>query len=553
MGSALPGRLASACLHWALGRSWRGLMQGTVDPLGVQTERLREILTHNADTEIGRRYGFASIRSLTELRRRVPVHTYEDLAPRIERMTQGARQILTADAPVLYCRTSGTTGRQKLVPITPGFIEEFSRTQKMWLRQLIQDHPRILGGRILSIVSPAVDSYAPDGTPYGAMTGHSYSTQYAVARAAYALPYETFTIPDFATKYYVGLRIALGRRISMALATNPSTLVLLARLLTEHAESLIRDVYNGTLTPPARLSPAHTAILTRGLAANAPRARELERVFARDGELRPAAVWPDLALLATWQGGSAPFYVRRLPALYGGVPIRDLGLIASEGYMTVPLQDWTPAGLAALSGLVLEFQPVTAAGTAEDVFLHAGELDVGAQYAVILTNSGGLYRYAIGDVVEVVDRMGAAPMLAFRHRLGNVLSITGEKVTEVHVVEAMTEVIERLDAAVEGFTVSLVLGDTPAYLVAVEPAVPEGLAAAFDAALCARNVEYGAKRESLRLGPPVGLALPAGTYRRLRAQHVAAGAPDGQWKMPHLVRDADTVRGWAGVAEASAC
>lgn len=557
MGSALPGRVASACLQWALGRSWRGLMRGTDDPLGVQTERLVTILRHNANTEVGRRYGFRSIRSLAELRRRVPIRPYETLAPAIARMMDGATGVLTAEKPLLYCRTSGTTGRAKHIPITPGFVEEFSRTQKMWLRQLLHDHPRILGGRIFSIVSPAVEGRTPDGTPYGAMTGYSYSTQYPAARAAYALPYATFTIPDFHAKYYAALRIALGQRIGMMLATNPSTLVLLARFLTEHAEALIRDVRDGTLRPPGPLpSEAHHALQSR-LSPNPRRAADLERHCARVGTLRPAEVWPDLAVLATWQGGSAPFYLRQLPAHFGDVPVRDLGLIASEGYMTVPLRDGTPGGLAALSGLVLEFQPLRADGTVEDTCLHAGELEVGGHYAIVLTNSGGLYRYAIGDVVEVLDRLGAAPILAFRHKIGNVLSMTGEKVTEAQVVEAMTEVARRSSQPLAGFTVSIALHDTPAYLLAVEPHATDEILGAFDAALRARNIEYAAKRDSLRLGPPVGLDLPPGTYLRLRRDHTAAGAPDGQWKVPHLVHDAETVRAWARPAtvaeEASSC
>lgn len=557
MGSALPGRVASACLHWALGRSWREFMRGTVDPLGVQTERLVHILGENAETEIGRRYGFKSIRSFAELRRRVPVHTYDDLAPSIDRMTRGEPGVLTAEKPLLYCRTSGTTGKPKYIPITPGFVEEFSRTQKMWLRQMLHDHPRVLGGRLLSIVSPAVEGHTPDGTPYGAMSGHSYRTQYPAARAAYALPYEAFTITDFSAKYYAVLRIALQQRIGMIFTANPSTLVLLARLLTEHAEALIRDVHDGVLRPPTPLPAAQAQTLSARLTRSPKRAAELQRLFARCERLRPAEVWPDCALLATWQGGSAPFYLRQLAGYYGGVPIRDLGLIASEGYMTVPLRDGTPGGVAALSGLVMEFQPLGADGTAEEHFLHAGELELGRRYTVVLTNSGGLYRYAIGDVVEVVDHMGAAPVLAFRHKIGNVLSMTGEKVTESHVVEAMTAAVQELDVTLAGFTVSIALGDTPAYLLAAEPAASATLLEAFDRALRACNIEYAGKRDSLRLGAPVGLDLPTGTYLNLRRAHTAAGAPDGQWKVPHLVKDAAVVHGWADGtairAEASSC
>ena len=526
-------------------------MRGTTEPRVLQTERLIRILRHNAGTEIGRRYGFGSIRSFPELRRRVPIHTYEDLAADIARMMRGERRVLTADAPLLYCRTSGTTGTPKHIPITPGFVEEFSTTQKMWLRQLVHDHPRMLGGRLLSIVSPAVEGYVADGTPYGSMSGHSYSTQYPAARAAYVLPYAVMTIPDFASKYYVALRIATGRRISMIFAPNPSTLVLLARLMSEHAEAIIRDIRDGTLTPPHPLPEAIGTVVRSRLRPDPARARALEAVLAGEDRLRPARVWPDLCLLATWQGGTAPFYLRQLPAEYGPLPVRDLGLIASEGYMSVPLRDGSPGGVAALSGLVLEFQPVTPDGRVEDTCLLADELEVGRQYTVVLTNSGGLYRYAIGDVVEVIDHLGAAPIFAFRHKIGNVLSMTGEKVTEAQVVAAMTDVSDALGLELAGFTVSVTQDTTPAYLLAAEPQVGQQTLDAFDRALRTQNVEYAAKRDSLRLGAPVGLDLPAGTYRLLRQQHVAQGAPDGQWKVPHLVRDEQVLRSWTALSAAS--
>ena len=84
-----------------------------------QTRKLREILERNAGTEYGKEFGFGSLRSLAEYAKAVPVVTYENIAERVQRMARGEPNVLTAEAPVMFARTSGTTGEPKLVPVTP--------------------------------------------------------------------------------------------------------------------------------------------------------------------------------------------------------------------------------------------------------------------------------------------------------------------------------------------------------------------------------------------------------------------------------------------------
>src|SRR5262245_186964 len=84
-----------------------------------QQRKLREILDRNADTEYGRELGFKSLQSLSDYARAVPVVKYDDIAERVKRMARGESNILTAEKPVMFSRTSGTTGEPKLIPVTP--------------------------------------------------------------------------------------------------------------------------------------------------------------------------------------------------------------------------------------------------------------------------------------------------------------------------------------------------------------------------------------------------------------------------------------------------
>ena len=99
-----------------------------------------------------------------------------------------------------------------------------------------------------------------------------------------------------------------------------------------------------------------------------------------------------------------------------------------------------------------------------------------------------------------------------------------------------------LAVPVEGFSVALRLGDPPSYRLILETAehdkrVLAGLLARFEKELRSRNLEYATKRDSQRLGDPVLCLLPAGFFEGDRRRHAATGAPDGQYKFPHVVPD----------------
>ena len=109
--------------RWAVGlvgrKSAARFDQATRSIARSQEEKLLEILQRNADTEYGREHGFAKLRTLAEYSQAVPLIEYEDIAERVKRMARGEENVLTAEKPVMFARTSGTTGEPKLIPVTP--------------------------------------------------------------------------------------------------------------------------------------------------------------------------------------------------------------------------------------------------------------------------------------------------------------------------------------------------------------------------------------------------------------------------------------------------
>src|SRR6056297_913014 len=89
------------------------------DPLNTQRQKMFSIVRKNMNTEYGVRYGFSTIRTIKDFQRQLPVINYEDIRRDIERVADGAKNVLTAEPPIMFARTSGTMGKPKLIIVTP--------------------------------------------------------------------------------------------------------------------------------------------------------------------------------------------------------------------------------------------------------------------------------------------------------------------------------------------------------------------------------------------------------------------------------------------------
>ncbi len=510
-------------------------------PETAQRRRLAAILAETARTTFGREQNLRPELTPDVYRRTLPIRTYADFSPYINRAAAGETEVLTPGRPLMFSLTSGTTAEPKLCPVTRSFVLEAHSGHLLWLRQSLADHPHILNGSYLSVISPAESFRTAGGIPAGASSGRQYLDQAAPIRAKHAVPYAAFAVADAGARYHAILAFALARPdVTVATSVNPSTLVLLAEILTERGEALLADLERGELTHPA-LRPEERAALAGRLRVSPERVRVLRERLKADGRLTPATVWPELTLINCWHGGNAPFYLRRLAPAWGQTPRRCLGLRASEGTFSIPLADGTDAGVLAVGGHFLEFLPAEAECRPESRTLLAHELERGRLYRLIITTSAGLLRYDLADLVEVTGFRDRTPEVAFRRKAGGVLSLTGEKVTEDQVVAVLYGLSGGFPP-LAGFTVTLELTAAPRYVLAVEPgagwseAELRRLALEFDRALRAANEEYDGKRASLRLGAPLLLELAPGAYRAHRAALAAAGRPDGQIKPPHLIQ-----------------
>jgi sterol desaturase/sphingolipid hydroxylase (fatty acid hydroxylase superfamily) len=533
-GHLIAARLRLACLlaRWRMERTLR-------DPMRAQEAVLARIVRRNRGSEFGRRHGFDEVRGYDDYARRVPVVEFEGLRPWIERDIAEPVASLTADMPERYVRTSGSTGKPKDVPLVASHIEALRRINQEGVAFQYRACPAAFAGSIFVLVSPADEGRLANGRAFGAASGVVAANTPALVRSRFVVPPAVLTVGESHVKYLLALRLALARRdVTYLGSANPATILALAKLYREHHAALIGDVGDGTFFLEHRVDPAVMHSLRDRLRADPERARELAALHER-GPVRLADLWPTLKLVVTWTGGSAGLAIdamrREIPV---AARVMELGYLSSEFRATVTLGRRAGSGLPTLDTHFFEFAECAAWDAGAREVLTLSQLRKGRDYYVIVTTPSGLYRYFMNDIVRVTGFLRATPLLRFVQKGKGVTSITGEKLYEAQVLQALRDAMEARGGAAH-FAMMLADEEASAYTLYVEPcdaarSQTADLAAAIDARLGELNVEYRAKRESSRLAPLAVRWLGAGAGEAYKRHCVAAGQREGQFKIVAL-------------------
>ena len=511
----------------------QSLLNATGNPRAAQNALLRRILVTNANTHFGARHNFRQIRDPGAYRQAVPTKTYEDLRKYVEVQDRTGQPYLTADRPVYYHRTSGTLGAVKDIPVTSAGLGRVKENQQLFAYSVARG-TRAFEGRVLGITGQAIEGLMPSGLPYGSASGLLYKRMSKLVRRKYVLPPEIADIPDYDLRYFATAAFALAERNVTGIGTaNPSTLVRILDLIQSEPEALIEAVHEGRLPQGADL-PADSA-----LTPDRRRARELEGLLAEKAALDYGAIWPNLRAIMTWTGGSCSVPLRRLAdSIPAGTSIIELGYIASEFQGTINIDAAENVCVPTLLDNFFEFVEREAREAGSKDFLLLDELEEGGEYYVFVTTQDGLYRYDMNDIVRVTRMLNATPCLEFVQKGKGVTSITGEKLYEKQVLDAVMAATGRLGVS-PNFFVMLADPEAATYTLYLEASRREAfesseLADAVDRGLCEANIEYDSKRGSGRLAPVEIKRLRPGTGGEFRADRVAAGQRDSQFKYLHL-------------------
>jgi hypothetical protein len=526
----------------------------TQNTMQAQWQLLKSILESGEETLFGKEHGFEDIHSIEDYQSHVPVQNYDSLKKYIDLHTQGIQDILVKGKPLLYATTSGTTGEPKYIPITKEASEDSHRdVVRLWTYQLFKDHPEAFAGKILSIVSPAEEGKVVDGTPFGSTSGQLAKSIGNIAKGIYALPYEIFEIEDYEARYYCILLLGISQDISMIGTANPSTISLLAKKGNELKENLIRDIRNGYLSDDVNVDDKARYIIDTLLNPNPKLANILERKYKRDreGKLRPIHYWPKLSLITCWTGGNSSIFMKQVSQWYPKCRVRDLGYLASEMRGSVPLWDETNAGALTIHENFFEFVEISDIDSESPRYLNCEEIQVGKRYYIFITTKAGLYRYNINDIVEVMGHYNTTPCITFVQKGRGVTNITGEKLYEQQLQKAVEEAEKEEDVKVK-FFIGLAKADESEYdlytefvaenTCSVDSAKLKLFIDSVERHLQKINIEYKAKRKSLRLNAITVKKIESGSFESFKAMRVSQGIRETQFKSTPLTQDSELTK-----------
>jgi hypothetical protein len=293
---------------------------------------------------------------------------------------------------------------------------------------------------------------------------------------------------------FVTLRHLLGRRdLRLISVWHPSFLRLLLDAATARWDDLVADV--------AKDDPG--------------RATELHRI----GPNVWGRVWPDLALVSCWADAHAAVPAEELRHRMPHVRFQAKGLLATEAFVTIPFRGAWPL---AIRSHFFEF-------LAEDGSPNlAHELRVGHHYDVVVTTGGGLWRYRLGDRVEVERLIGRTPSLRFVGRVDAVVDRFGEKLNEAFVGRTLRAVIAAAGITTP-FSMLALEGTQYSLFIESHDPLPQSLAAQLDDALRA-NPHYDYCRRLGQLQMPTVFRIRRYAYEQYitRLQQLGIRAGDAK-------------------------
>ncbi|HFC05424.1 MAG TPA: hypothetical protein ENJ55_06930, partial [Rhizobiales bacterium] len=387
-------------------------------PEKIQWNVLSRILGDNAQTTFGLQHGFASIQSVDAFRHQVPVAQYEDLRADIIAMTKGEKNVLTREEPLAYDLTSGSTGAAKIIPYTASGLENVRVALMVWLADILETYPQIAHGRFYWALSPAAREMQQ--LPGGALLGPVQDSVFFGEEAVTALSALSVVPPELALES--DIETWRTETLCHLLAAGDLTFISIwsPTFLTALLEHFVQE-------PEAVIQALHDGI--SGCRANPYRARTIQSMMETTG-LDTTVIWPHLAAISTWADAGAKRFVPDLANLFPHAAIQGKGLMSTEALTSIPIS--------------AAQYPVLATASAFFEFLDddgnswlAHEVVPGCKYRVIITTSGGLFRYDTTDIVRIHAPMERTPTLEFIGRAGEVSDMCGEKLSGQSVIEAL--------------------------------------------------------------------------------------------------------------------
>jgi GH3 auxin-responsive promoter len=488
-------QLLNSILTWVMKKRIHQVELFMKYPHDVQDELLTRLLLNARSTEFGRKYGFDEVVNYEDFARQVPVQSYEKLFPYIERMMKGEQNVLWPTEIKWFSKSSGTTNaRSKFIPISSESLEEchFKGGKDLYCLY-VNNYPetKIFSGRGLGI-------------------GGSHQLN---------------DLDPSSSSYYGDVSAVLMKNLPIwaQLIRTPSLEVALMSNWEEKIEKLARETASVDVTHIAGV-PTWTVLLLQ-------RVMEIEKKSILE-------IWPNLEVFFHGAVAFAPYRNLFKTLIPSDAMHYWETYNASEGFFGI--QDLSNSDELLLMldyGIYYEFIPTEESESESPTAIPLSDVEIGKNYAMVITTNAGLWRYNIGDTVKFTSK--SPYRIKISGRTKHFINAFGEEVIIENAETAITRASELTGSVINNFTAA------PIYLEKnkrgghewiiefhKQPSSLDEFTKVLDETLRRINSDYDAKRfHDLALIEPKIHSVPEGTFYNWMKKRGKLG---GQHKVPRL-------------------
>ncbi|KAG6724898.1 hypothetical protein I3842_02G005700 [Carya illinoinensis] len=534
-------------------------------------EGFGEILIRNAETEYLRRFQLNGATDRDTFKSKVPVVTYEDLQPDIQRIANGDRSSIFSAHPISeFLTSSGTSaGERKLMPT---IHEELDRRQLLYSLLMPVMNLYVSGldkGKGLYFLFVKAETKTPGGLLARPVLTSYYKSEHFKTRPydpynVYTSPNEAILCADSFQSMYTQMLCGLLMReeVLRVGAVFASGLLRAIRFLQLHWQQLAHDISRAL--NPKITDPSLRECMSKSIKPNPELSKFItQECSGENWEGIITRVWPNTKYLDVIVTGAMAQYIPTLEYYGGGLPLSCTMYASSECYFGLNLKPMSSPSEVSYTIMpnmcYCEFLPHESDAPAVSPdsppqLVDLADVEVGKQYELIITTYAGLCRYRVGDILQVTDFYNSAPQFRFIRRKNVLLSIDSDKTDEAELQKA----IDNASALLKEFNTSVVeytsYADTKSIpghyvlyweLLVKDPAnsptheVLNRCCLAMEESL--NSVYRQSRVADNSIGPLEIRVLENGTFEELMDYAISRGASINQYKVPRCVNSSPIV------------
>lgn len=504
---------------------------------------LLKILKLNCKSEIGIKYNFKDIKCIKDFKENFPITNYDFYEDYIEKIVNGKENILFSGKIEYFGHTSGTTGKQKLIPTTKKSRLIASKYMGILLNRFAYDNFKNNWNyeRGLAVSDIVTTTYTNGGIPICSATSGGMKGIKNIIRYFYTSPIEVMEIKDKDSANYLHLLFALKEKnLAYISAAFISNILDLFRILEDDYNDLVNDIKKGRINKKINLDEEIRKILNSYLEPNVTRADELSIEFKKGFKGVIRNIWPNIMYIATVTGGNFSIYDDKVNYYTDNLPIYSPVYAATEGTIGINPYIKKIRYIIIPDTVFYEFIPFEEIDNDNPKTLLINELKVGEKYEIVITNYAGLYRYRLGDIVNVVSYYNDSPEIEFVCRKNQVLNMVSEKTNEEQLTTAIKNSMKKFNL-MDYTTIpdnSITPGRYVFYCEFKEKLSKEEvnlLEKKLDKELRKSNLAYDRARNNKKLGEIKIIVLKNDTFKLVSEVLFKKGVSKNQIKIPRVV------------------